>query len=771
MVNARSTITRLAGLLGGFVLCAAGLANFAWASGGGDGLDENAFAPEFHVPQADIPDYANGNPGVVPGSFWRLYQFLAYRSISGHPLGKEEVRLLNISGWQVGEPGNKWDYDYDAKINGVETWFTARQLIKSANPMKARNYGGTSNYGEFIYGNAGDYGQYINCPANAFERAAQTLADRIKTGGEAYAKLWLDGQDAVFANCRPPVPWIRNKVENDNRVPVVRPPELPANPPAWLVYDREYQTAAAYFYAEKYDEARLAFLAVARNTKSPWQPLGNYLAARCLIRKAMLFYNSGDVNAFNTNPAYQEANAAKTKKRNELLGTARTELAAASKGFSPAAELVGFIDAQLRPYERLQELGAALAVNKIDAKAVQQLKDYLLLLDRTPSGKMMQAADPMTSWIGLMQAQRDENDYDPKNIESRRKSVMGLARKRLQESKGKTAWLVPIVTHADANELTVDERKAVAALPESSPAYQTVQYQSARIAIAESRLDEADKIVTQVLAGHQANMSKSNRNRWLALKVVTAKSEAEFLRALPRVIAEMPGVPIPNETAANPPPAPLFDNDYAQHLYRDFALADLKALLANKDFNAQDSSTGKILKETMWTRAVILGDFKTADELTDALVPGRDTTRHLYERFKNARNEDEKRLAAMLILVNTPELNLYGFEYAGGRGGSPCAGAGSGVCTPQRLNFMQPKAIEAARKEQEQLRKVSVAGYITPILLAWAQEKPDDPEAPKALHFYVKEKRAETKNARTAFQLLHKLYPASEWAAKTRYYY
>lgn len=772
MANAKDTMTRLSKLLGAFLLFGGVVAaNTAWASGGDGGFSENAFAPEFHVPQADIPDYAGGNLGVVPPSFWRVYQFLAYRAISGHPLGKEEVRLLNISGWQVGEPGKKWDYDYDAKANGVEAWFAARRSIKSAAPMQARDYGGMNNYGEFIYGNAGDYGQYINCPANAFERAAQTLAERLKTGGEANAKLWLDGQDAVFRNCRPPVPWVNNKVENDSRIPVVKPPELPANAPSWLVYDREYQTAAAYFYAEKFDEARPAFQAIARNKKSPWQPTGDYLAARCLIRKAMLFYSFSGVNPSNVSSEYQDAIAARIKKRDELLSTARAELVSAAKSYPPAWELTGFVDAQLRPYERLQELGAALAANKIDAEAVRQLKDYFLLLDKTAGNKIREAADPMTAWIGLMQSQGNEFDYEPKNIEIRRKSVMELARKRMQESKDKTAWLVPLVTHARANELSVGERKAVAVLPESSPAYQTVQYQLARIAIAENKLDDGDEIVSRVLGRHQAGMSRANRNRWLALKVVTARTEAEFLRALPRSIAEMPGVPIPNETATNPPPAPLFDTDYTQHLYRDFALADLKALLASKNFTAQYASTGKMLKETMWTRAVLLGDFKTADELTDALMPGRDTTKHLYERFKNAKTADEKRLAAMLILVNAPELGLYGYEYSGGWGLAECPGGNNDACTPQPLNFMQPKAVEAARKEQAQLRKLSVAGYITPILLAWAKQKPDDPEAPKALHFYVSGKRAETKDARTAFQLLHKLYPKSEWAARTKYYY
>ena len=174
------------------------------------------------------------------------------------------------------------------------------------------------------------------------------------------------------------------------------------------------------------------------------------------------------------------------------------------------------------------------------------------------------------------------------------------------------------------------------------------------------------------------------------------------------------------------------------------------------------------LQGIMWTRAVVLGDFKTADELTDALIPGRDTTKHLYARFKSAQTEDEKRLAAMLILVNTPELIL---AVGTGLNETQCAAYRNTICTPQPLNFMRPEAYAAAQEEQKKLRKLSVEAYITPILLTWASQHPTDPEAPKALHFYIVGKRSETKNAHTAFQLLHKQYPSSTWAAKTKYYY
>ena len=57
-------------LLVGFAM----LANVVNASGY-EGFGENTFAPEYHVPQADIADFASGKLGVMPSTYWRIYQF------------------------------------------------------------------------------------------------------------------------------------------------------------------------------------------------------------------------------------------------------------------------------------------------------------------------------------------------------------------------------------------------------------------------------------------------------------------------------------------------------------------------------------------------------------------------------------------------------------------------------------------------------------------------------------------------------------------------
>ena len=752
-------------LLVGFAM----LANVVNASGY-EGFGENTFAPEYHVPQADIADFASGKLGVMPSTYWRIYQFLAYRALTGHALSKDEVASLNIQGWQVGTSNRNWDYAYNSKLNGVGNWLAARQLIEGTPEIKELR----------IERDAGHYASYVNCTADAFNLAASTLKARLEQYGHDLTSDWLLGQDAVFANCAEQ----RNTTLKDfsfkglsfeeqvKNSATNQPPELAKNAPKWLVYDREYQAAAAEFYATRFEKARLRFLAIANNKQSPWQPQASYLAARCLIRRATLaYYPYGEPD---------ERNSALTM-RNDTLKQAKIELTAASKTYPPAKRLITFIDAQLNPDERLQSLGKILATSKIGSETPQLLTDYLLLLDKTDALKMRNASDPLTQWIGYMQNSNDEYNVADKNppLINQRKLGMAITRASWlleQHQSLKTGlWLLPLLTHAKAHELNNEDLKAINAIPETSPAYQTLQYYLSRIAIAENRLNDADTIVTKILAQYTPSMSKANHNRWLALKVISAKTQTEFLQALPRQYAEeVRAVPIPNEMSTPPAPSVGFDYDYGQYLFHNFTLGDLNGLLANKDFPAQYDN--KPLKEIMWTRAVILKDYEIAQALTDSLIPGRDSTKPLFQRFKSAQTDDEKRLSAMLILVNAPEFSIYGYGAAESWNNDYGCINTAENCQPKVLNFMQSESVNAAKTEQEKLRRFSITNdYIAPILLAWTKQKPKDPEAPKALHYFIYGSKygrsVDTKLSQEAFQLLHKLYPNNEWTQKTKYYY
>jgi hypothetical protein len=621
----------------------------------------------------------------------------------------------------------------------------------------------------------------LSCPPDAFSTATRTLQARVEAHGTAAAKPWLDAQDAVFANCGfspVPLPGMPTPPKG------MMPPPLGADAPAWLAKDHAYQTAAALFYSRQYDEAREGFLAIAEDAASPWQPLGRYLASRSLLRKASMSMQD------------QEGPWVMSDDARRLMAQARGELKSQASTHPAAAALLTWEDARLRPDERLHELARAVPAVTFDTDAqVVMLNDYLRLLDRVqPEAAMMKAQEPLTAWIGLMQATA-ARPYGEAPDAAQRAQVQALARERWNKDRD-IAWLLPLLLQAQrGQDLQDDERQALQALTSTSPAWHTVQWHLARLTLLEGDTQRADIVIDAALAG--PDITPTTRNRWKQLKLISAPSVSSLLLASTRTQSDGPKPPpIPDESRAASTATgtvdELVDNDFAQRVYRSLPLALLGTLHEQSEFPATQK-TAHI--ETTFARAIALRDWAVADALAGAVAASRATTRHLYARYLDAATPQAKRLAAALIIVNAPELNPMPTTAAGmprywgcGAGEVPLPGLAAGGLTPGTLfdvppHFLSAEQRELLQREHTVLDSLPIRSrWIADELLPWAAGKPDDPEAPKALHFLVAGTRLECTNAesrkpgernpsREAFQLLHKHWPRSEWAAKTKYWF
>jgi hypothetical protein len=228
------------------------------------------------------------------------------------------------------------------------------------------------------------------------------------------------------------------------------------------------------------------------------------------------------------------------------------------------------------------------------------------------------------------------------------------------------------------------------------------------------------------------------------------------------------------------------DEDFGRSVYRYFPTSELRALLAHPRLPKQWNNP---LQETLLARALIFNDEATALALLDGVAQGRKTTEHLYARYRKAASGAERKLAGALILVNTPELNPSVIDVRGRSRNWGCRSGGmeqpeSDPAQPPR--YLSAEQLAAAGKEQQQLLKLPLrTEFIAPALLAWAKQKPNDEEAPKALHFLVASTRMEcpygtdkeekdqlrSQYSKEAFNLLHKLYPNSKWARQTKYFF
>jgi hypothetical protein len=320
-------------------------------------------------------------------------------------------------------------------------------------------------------------------------------------------------------------------------------------------------------------------------------------------------------------------------------------------------------------------------------------------------------------------------------------------------------------------------------LAPAHPLYQTVQYHLVRLAIAEKQLERADKSIDALMAAQGKSMSVATLNRFKALKMVTAGSLDEYLTAAARTVDPLDGG---EAIDAAPAAATETDADFGQSVLRFMPVPELKALLNNPLLPGAWKTK---LQEIVFARALVYNDEATALELLDALAKGRKTTAHLYARYRAAKPGPERRVAATLILVNTPELNpsfmdKNGIERFWGCGSS--VEASSAKTGPAAPRFMAGERLAEAQKEQDILRRLPLrTEYLAPTLLEWAGKKQADEEAPKGLHFLVASTRMEcpygtdkpekeqlrARYSREAFDMLHKLYPASKWAKATKYFY
>lgn len=722
-------------------------------SSGGDGFNYNLYANEFMVAPGALPKYAAGNLGVLSSSYWRVYLYLAYQAAKGRAITPAQAASLKVSGWHLGDHYRAWDYVGNAERNGSADWFKARAplALQAGLPAEAR----------VVITGSEDWSNYVNCHADAFRRAAATAKARAQLGSggkpDQWFKAWLEGQDAVFANC-----GVQSAPSQ-----AVLPPALPGDAPGWLKADRAYQEAAANFYSGNLETARRQFLAVAQDANSPWQPLGSYLAARCLIRSATL--------------QGEGANDIRVARFRQ----AREELATLAPSYAPARQMMLLVDARLDPAAQVKALARRLEQEPFSADTPGMLSDYLLLLDKLPRNEMIAASEPLTAWIGTMQGNSfdwyDSGD-NPEVIE-RRKLALDAARQHWQKH-GDALWLAPLLTFAKPGELGEAEKKAAASVPASHPLYQTMQYNLIRLAVSENQLAQADKDIDRLLASQGKAMSVATTNRFLALKMLTADSMEGFAKAGRRVQDPVErGAPI--DDAAKD--AEGSDDDFRLAVYRYLPMASLKALYASPDL----LSSWKVeLRDAIFTRALIANDEASALSLLDGVAKGRSTTAHLYARYRGAASGEERKLAAALILVNTPELRPHVFTQAGLGNDGYCRPVSAGDRPAPAPRFLGKEQRAEGEREQQALRQLSLRSmFVAPTLMAWASAKPNDVEAPKALHLLVASMRNEcpwaptaegpspaqselrNKYSKQAFTMLHKLYPNSDWAKKTRYYY
>jgi hypothetical protein len=761
------------------VICAGLLSNPPDLSSCGPWLPTAAFS-FWKMPEDAAGRFARGQLGILQPGFPRFYLIIAYRYLTGVGLNAaERTALFGPETVPVGATPPSADSvspSAGQPPDGVEEWRKARARVigNGAHPQ--------INLFKTISGNS-YFLIYLNCRDDAFFNAAKTLDDRVRQLGlqNPALKDWVAAQDQVFANCSggPSIP----APLDDAATPLMRA-------------DRTYQIAAANFYAGDIETAERMFRAIAEDRGSPWSSIAPYLVARSIIREATLSVKGEGADR-------------------EKLMAAEAQLQAivhdpARSAWHPAARrLLDYVGVRLAPGERMHHLAEALVLKDSQGTIEQNVFDYRFLYDQYERGNFgglqtLPDSDEMTAWILAYQSTGPDA------------AAKAAGEWHVKET---LPWLVVALTKArgdqsDAGELIAAARK----IGRDSPAYETVAFHSIRLLIESQHIGEARSQLDKLLAPEAAALATSSRNLFRAERLKIAANWDEFLKYAARNAAgtaygfeQYTGDPKPeSEDPTFPqqigPRRPGLDVDAAKIL-NEQTPHDLLLEAGRRD--TLPSPVRREVAVSGWVRSVLLGDEKTAILITPILQELAPELKQPLQVYLDASNPRARTFAAVFLILKFPGMRPYvqtGFgrlqalgkldnlrdnwwcPFAPGLNiSSPGYYRQASILTePLRLlypdgapqaQFLSADDLARGRREWSELSKMAPAPeYLAGQTVEWARSNPNDARAPEALHLAVRAARygcevGKAGSSKEAFQLLHRRYPDSEWALKTKYYY
>ena len=731
-----------------------------------------AFTYTVH-PDFPLEQFAAGALGVLQPTYARSYLAVAYRYLMGTGFNEAEQKAL-VALWRERlVSASAWNPEEWTKV-----WLAARGQVPGLAAVARID----------VFRTWGQFSNYLNCPADAFTTAANTLRrlqERLGPASPA-VRAWTQAQDVVFAKC------------SDGANLTLRPATDPQ-----LRADSAYQMATMHFYSGNFDAAIEAFEAIARDTASPWQTLAPYLLARALVRKATLGAEEGKVDM---------AVLAQAEARVRTILEDSTQPA-----MHPAARrLLQFIRFRSMPTPRLHELAQALLKQDTPATLQQDLADYTLLLDKhlgdgtdtqAPSSATNAAAvkdDALGDWIVTFAAT----------------DQAALTHALAQwEHTSALPWLVAALSKLDASHAQATQLVAAAAqIPSTSPAFASVAFHRARLLLQAGKRDEARTYLDTVLAQGKEALPVSASNWLRAVRMQVARNLDEFLtyaqrlpsgitydedgRELPMQLFDVAASDVTESLPASVMQA-HFDADATMLFNQAMPLSVRKEAVLRPVLPAH---LRRELALTTWIEAALLDQIAVAQELAGGVAAQVPELQPYLDAYLAASGNDARKFAAVFLILKYPGTRPYVDEGVGRltpldqidnyrnnwwcalqeKGKEPDAEAEGRPGNPllkmlreaSALDFLTAAQKAAVQAEVQKLRALETApNYLVAQVLAWAKRMPNDPRVPEALHLAVRSTRYGCTDAKTtqfskqAFQVLHKQYPQSPWARQTKYWY
>jgi hypothetical protein len=543
----------------------------------------------------------------------------------------------------------------------------------------------------------------------------------------------------------------------------------------------------------RFDAAAQRFRQIAADATSPWRPYGRYLTGRALLRQATIPETLDRPRML----------AARDEFRATIADRDAAFLHDSAKGL---LKLIAF---RIEPIELLRDLSGTIAGP--GAVTPDQLNEYERVMDAvlgdvasydyaalTNRDDIARTAE-LNDWITVMQGTGDQA------------ATRAIAQ---WKASANPVWLVASLwkipaTHPEAPAVL----DAAARVDAASPAFMTVAFLRVRLLAERGDADEARVLLAALPRRARGSADVEAVNLLAAERFMLARSLAELLEAAPRRIAS-PRLDAGSWKDVEPDPDPgalltrelVFDEDAAIVFNQRLPLARLV-----------EAATATVLPARLrlrvasaaFARAWLLGRDDAALAVAPVLRALSPSAAADVRRFESAAAAD-RHIAGLRLLLRTPGMraNVKGLEddedykerglsrtfdhmlrrnwwCAFPKGDSDSLSLESGLLPMlyRTGDGPAPSFLTAAEREavQREIAAMAALGpapnHLASEAVKWAKSRPADLDAAEALAQAVEGTRwgcgnpSTTAASRAAFQTLHQLFPRSEWARKTKYWY
>ena len=423
-----------------------------------------------------------------------------------------------------------------------------------------------------------------------------------------------------------------------------------------------------------------------------------------------------------------------------------------------SASLAAYARNRLDPYQGLVLLGARISDPAQDARFVDNVTEFDYLYCVRAAKLAPTGANDFADWI--LAARRK---MPPADIIGKWRTTRSLP------------WLLWALAAMDRLSPEREElTRAAAAVPADSPAFATAAFHRVRLVMDDADPAAARALLDRLLPALQRSQPRVALNPFFAWRLSVARNLDEFLRYSGRRMVVVPDA------------EDEFDADVTGVFNDHLPFAMWK--------KAADSPTlpldlRRLLCRTLWVRAVVAGDYRLAAELSPELRKAHPNLQSTFLAFENAVSPEERRFTSAYALLKSglrPVLDegYSSYERKEGEEVFPRTADWCQLDRPDKPDQQPaPRWLSASDRQQAaaELRRMGAQGpssnFFVRAAIAWAKSHPRDPRSPEALHLGVRWTRygcgdSDTGTAsRAAFALLHKQYPNSEWARKTKYWY